>query len=243
MKNSYVQQNKALLFASLISLAVHMSIILILNKALTGKSTIATKTTIKIELVEIQTKQQPLLTVLKSNDQRSINTKISKTIRELRPLFNQQATSLKPRGELTEKKKSAEPDQSVDTASQISIDFAASASSRINHSGGENVRETTSRALSKERISIIQKEKPRCRPQCRKPRIPTRAEKRGEEGYAIFRLYVGKSGQVFKTELLESSGHSGWNNSARKTAMSQHFYPMVQHNAIEIMYEMKTKER
>ena len=243
MKNSYGQQKKALLLASLISLAVHMSIIVIVNKALTGKSTIATRTTIEIELVEIQTKQQPILTVLKSNDQRSINTKITKTIRELSPLFNQQGTSLQPRGELTEKKKSAEPDPSVDTASQISINLEASASSTINHSGGKNIRETTSPALSKERISIIPKEKPRCLPECRKPKIPTRAEKRGEEGYAIFRLYVGKSGQVFKTELLESSGHSGWNNSARKTAMSQNFYPMVQHNAIEIMYEMKTKER
>ena len=241
MKNSYGQQNKVLLFAFLISVAVHMSIILILNKAPIGKSTIATKTTIEIELVEIQTKQHPILTVLKSNNQRSITTKIPKTIRELRLLFNQQATSQKPKGELTEKKESAKPDPSVDTASQISKNLAASASSRTNHSGGEKVRKTTSPSLSKENISIIQKEKPRCRPQCRKPQIPSRAEKRGEEGYAIFRLYVGKSGQVFKTELLESSGHSGWNNSARKTAMSQNFYPMVQHSTIEIMYEMKTK--
>ena len=226
MRNSSAQQNKVLLLACLISLAVHVSIILIVSRTFTGETTIPTKKIIEIELVETRTKQQPILAVLKPNNQRIINTKKPKPIRQLKPLLNQQATSQKP--------KSGSPKRE---------NLAAAVASKTNHSGGEIINQTTSPTSSKEKISIIQKEKPRCRPQCRKPQIPRRAEKRGEEGYAIFRLYVDQSGQVFKTELLESSGHSGWNNSARKTAMSQNFHPMVQGNTIEIMYEMKTKKK
>ena len=226
MRNSSAQQNKVLLLACFLSLAVHMSIIIIVSKTLSGKTTIPTKKIIEIELVEIRTKQQPILAVLKPNNQRTINTKKPPPMRQLKPLLNQQATSQKPKGGSIKKENSA-----------------AAAASRTNQSGDKSVNKTTSPTSSKEKISIIQKEKPRCRPQCRKPLIPRRAEKRGEEGYAIFRLYVDQSGQVFKTELLESSGHSGWNNSARKTAMSQNFHPMVQRNTIEIMYEMKTQKK
>jgi TonB family protein len=90
--------------------------------------------------------------------------------------------------------------------------------------------------------SIIQKETPRCR-QCREPRIPRRAEQRGEEGYATFRLYISASGKVIETQLLKSSGHSGFINSARKAAMTSTFHPMTQKNTKDIMYVMKMNNK
>ena len=99
---------------------------------------------------------------------------------------------------------------------------------------------TTTEQPAKESAPVIRNESPVC-VYCPKPSIPRRAEQRGEEGYAIYRLYVSASGRVVRAQLLGNSGHSGWNNAARQTAMSSSFRPMTQQSTIDIYYEMLSK--
>ena len=122
--------------------------------------------------------------------------------------------------------------------SEISEKPAVAASSNVKSS--KSLSSNTGKQSSQARSSNIPKETPRCR-QCREPRIPRRAERRGEEGHATFRLTISSSGLVVKTQLLSSSGHSYFINSSRKAAMSSTFYPMSQQNTKDIMYIMEIK--
>ena len=240
MGNNDNPQKNVLLLAFLISLAMHTSIILMLSRANEGERNSPNRKTIKIELIEIKTKQQLIIPKLKPKNQPVISKKIPKPIRKVQPRINKQTTSHKPKGEPAERKRSPKPDLSIDLGAQTSKKSVVAATAAGNTSRNESVSKRTSPASSKESNSIIQKQTPRCR-QCREPRVPRRAEKRGEEGYVSLRLYVSTSGKVFKTQLLKSSGHSGWNNAAQKAAMSSTFYPMALQNTIDIMYELKMK--
>ena len=240
MGNNSNQQKKALLLASLISLTVHTSIILILSTTNKEERISLTPKTIEIELVEIKTKQNPKVPTLKSKNQPPKNKKTSQPIPKLKPRVDRQIASQNPKGEPAKRKRSPKPEPSVDTGSKAAKTPAVPTADTSNTRGSESVSKSTSPTSSKESTSIIQKETPRCR-QCHEPRVPRRAEKRGEEGYASLRLYVSASGKVVKTQLLKSSGHSGWNNAARKAAMSSTFYPMALQNTIDIMYELKMK--
>ena len=99
---------------------------------------------------------------------------------------------------------------------------------------------TTTEQPAKESAPVIRNERPVC-VYCPEPRIPRRAEQRGEEGYAIYRLYVSASGRVVRAQLLGNSGHSGWNNAARQAAMRSSFKPMTQQNTFDINYEMRSR--
>ena len=244
MTNSYQQQQKALLVATLISLAIHGVIISALSGTGKGEKITLRKNTIKINLVEIKTKQEPIVAKPKPKEQLPKNQKKPQAIRQLKPRVERQTASQKPKGEPAKRKPSPQPKPIIDTGSQTSKEPAVAAidkdTNASNASGSESINKSANPISSKESTSIIQKETPRCR-QCREPRIPRRAEKRGEEGYASFRLYVNASGKVVKTQLLQSSGHASFINSAQKAAMSSTFYPMAQQNTIDIMYELKIK--
>ena len=242
MGNNSNQQKKVLLLACLISLAVHTSIILILKATNKEEKISLTPKNIKIVLVEIKPKQQPKVPTLKPKTQPTKNRKTPQPIPQLKPRVDQQTASQKPKGEPTKRKPSPQPKPIIDTGSQPSKEPSVAAIDKSNASGSESGNKSTSPTLSKESTSILPKETPRCR-QCREPRIPRRAEKRGEEGYAVFRLYVSASGKVVKVELLKSSGHSGWNNAARKAAMSSTFYPMALKNTKDVTYIMKSRRK
>ena len=240
MTNSYQQQKKALLVATLISLAIHGVIISALSGAGKGEKITLRKNTIKINLVEIKTKQESIVPKPMPKEQLS-NQKKPQAIRQLKYRVNKQNESQKTKGEPAKRKRSPKPEPSVDTGLEAAKAPAVPTADTNNTRGSESVSKSTNPTSSKESTSIIQKETPRCRPECQEPRIPRRLEKRGVEGYAVFRLYISASGKVLKTELLKSSGHSGWNNAARKTAQSQTFYPMALQNTLDFMYEMKSK--
>ena len=108
-----------------------------------------------------------------------------------------------------------------------------------NEKSSESLSSNTGQQSSQASTSIIPKETPRCR-QCLKPdeKKLKRLQKRGIEAYAILKLYISASGKVFKTEILKSSGHTSFINSARKAAMSSTFYPMAQQNTRNILYDM-----
>ena len=240
MANNSNQQKKVLLLASLISLAVHTSIVLILSAANQGERISLTPKNIKIELVEIKPKQQRKVLTLKPKTQPLKNRKTPQPTPQPKPRVNKQTKSQKPKAEPAKRKRSPKPEPSVDTGLEAAKAPAVPTADTNNTRGSESVSKRTNPTSSKESTSIIQKETPRCR-QCREPRIPRRAEKRGEEGYASFRLYVNTSGKVVKTQLLQSSGHASFINSAQKAAMSSTFYPMAQQNTVDIMYELKIK--
>ena len=240
MTNSDQQQKKALLIAILISVAMHGVIISALSGAGKGEKITLRENTIKINLIEIKTKQKRIVPKPEPKERLAKNQKKPQAIRQLKPRDERQTASQKPEGDTAKTNQSPKPDPRIDNGSQqAKIPTVPTADTR-NTRGSESVSKSTSPKSSKESTSIIQKETPRCRGECRKPRIPRRAEKRGEVGYAVFRLYISASGVVVKAELLESSGHTGWNNSARKTALSQSFYPMAQKNTRDFFYEMKT---
>jgi len=240
MDNNFNHHKKALLLASLISLAIHTSIFLILSATNKGERISLTPKNIKIELVEIKTKQQPKVPALKPNNQPPKNKKTPQSIPQLKPRVNQQNDSQKPKGEPAKRKRSPKTEPSVDTGSQTAKTPAVPTANTSNIRGSESVSKTTSSTSSKESTSISPIETPRCR-QCLEPDKPRRLLKRGIESYAIFKLYISASGKVVKTQLLKSSGHSSWNNAARKAAMSSTFYPMALRNTIDIMYELEMK--
>ena len=239
MNNSYQQQKKALLIATLISLAMHGVIISALSGAGKGEKITLRENTIKINLVEIKTKQKEIVPKPKPKEQLPKNQKKPQAIRQLKPRVERQTSSQKPEGDTAKTNQSPKPDPRIDNGSQqAKIPTVADES---NSNDDESVSErTTPQSSTEQSSSFIPKETPRCR-QCREPRIPRRAEKRGEEGYASFRLYVNTSGKVVKTQLLQSSGHASFINSAQKAAMSSTFYPMAQQNTVDIMYELKIK--
>ena len=219
---------------------MHTSIILILSGANTGEKVNPSQKIIKINLVEIKSKQQSIVPKIKPKEQPQKNKNTPQPIPQLKPRVNKQTESHKPKGEPAKGERSPKINPSIDTGSQTSKETAVAATSNTNTSGSASISKSSSSKSSKESTSVIQKQTPRCR-QCREPQVPRRAEKRGEEGYASLRLYVSASGKVVKTQLLKSSGHSGWNNAAQKAAMSSTFYPMALQNTIDIMYELKMK--
>ena len=219
---------------------MHTSIILILSGANTGEKVNPSQKIIKINLVEIKSKQQSIVPKIKPKEQPQKNKNTPQPIPQLKPRVNKQTESHKPKGEPAKGERSPKINPSIDTGSQTSKETAVAATSNTNTSGSASISKSSSSKSSKESTSVIQKQTPRCR-QCREPQVPRRAEIRGEEGYASLRLYVSASGKVVKTQLLKSSGHSGWNNAAQKAAMSSTFYPMALQNTIDIMYELKMK--
>ena len=240
MGNNSNPHKKVLLLTSLISLTIHTSIILFLSGANTGEKVNPSQKIIKINLVEIKSKQQSIVPKIKPKEQPQKNKNTPQPIPQLKPRVNKQTESHKPKGEPAKREQSPKINPIIDTGSQTSKETAVAATSNTNTSGSASVSKSSSSKSSKESTSIIQKQTPRCR-QCREPQVPRRAEKRGEEGYASLRIYVSASGKVVKTQLLKSSGHSGWNNAAQKAAMSSTFYPMALQNTIDIMYELKMK--
>jgi TonB family protein len=244
MLNSNQQQKNVLLLASLISLAIHGAIILVLSGANKGDKIdlVKKKAPIEIELVEIKINKQAILSKRKpkQTDRVPIQKKSSQPIREPKSLIDLQTKSQKPKREQTNRQRSPFPIPAIKTGSKPSNKPAITATR--NPTENMTLRQSTSPTSSKQSTAIIQKETPRCR-QCREPRIPRRAEQRGEEGYATFRLYISASGKVAKTRLLKSSGHAGFINSARKAAMYSTFHPMAQKNTKDIMYVMKTNNK
>ena len=238
MSNSYQQQKKAVLLASLASIAIHTTIILILIGSNQGdKVNLAKKKVpIEIKLVETKVTRKTTAAKLKPKAKQSISKKLPKPITQPKPSrVAKQAVAEKQKGEPTGRKPKTKPVQSINLGAKISEKPAVTATSKEKSSG--SLSSNTGQQSSQASSSIIPKETPRCR-QCREPRIPRRAEKRGEEGYATFRLTISSSGKVIKTQLLASSGHASFINSARKAAMSSTFYPMAQQNTRNILYDM-----
>ena len=243
MDNNINQQKKVPVLASLISIAIHTAIILVLSRVDQGGKINNTKNKIavNIQLVETRVTRKITAEKLKPKAKQSTHRKLPKPITQSNPSrVAKQTVAAQQKGDPTGSKPKTKPFQSNNMGSEISEKPAVAASSNVKSS--ESLSSNTGNQSSQARTSIIPKETPRCR-QCREPRIPRRAERRGEDGYATLRLTISSSGFVVKTQLLASSGHSDFINSARKAAMSSTFYPMAQQNTKDIMYIMEIKKK
>ena len=243
MDNNSNQRKKVTAVAFLISIAIHIAIILASSRAnQVGKINITqNRIPVKIQLVETRVARKITAEKLKPKAKQSTYGILPKPITKSNPSrATKQPVSEQQKGDPTGSKPKTKPFQGNNMGSEVSEKAAVAANNNVRSS--KSLSNNTGKHSSQARSSLIPKEKPRCR-QCREPRIPRRAERRGEEGYATFRLTINSSGLVIKTQLLTSSGHADFINSARKAAMSSTFYPMAQQNTKDIMYIMEMKKK
>ena len=243
MDNNSTQQKKVPALALLISIAIHIAIILVSSRANQGGKIDITKNRIPAEIYLVETRLARKINAekLKPKAKQSTYSILTKPITQSnRSRVTKQTVAEQQKGDSTGSKPKTKPFQSINMGSEVSEKAADAANNNVKSS--RSLSSNTGKQSSQARSSIIPKEMPRCR-QCREPRIPRRAERRGEEGYATFRLTISSSGLVVKTQLLTSSGHSDFINSARKAAMSSTFYPMAQQNTKDIMYIMEMKNK
>ena len=242
MENNSNKQKKVTSLSLLISVAIHIVVILVSSRANQGGKINITKNRIPVEiqLVETRVARKSTAEKLKPKAKQSTYGILPKPTTQSTPIHvTKQTVVEQQKADTTGSKPKTKPFQSINMESKVS-ERAVAAS--INVRSSKSLRSNTGKQSSQARRSIIPKETPRCR-QCREPRIPRRAERRGEEGYATFRLTISSSGLVVKTQLLRSSGHADFINSAKKAAMSSTFYPMTQQNTKDIMYIMKMKKK
>ena len=243
MDNNSNQRKKVTAVTFLISIAIHIAIILASSRAnQVGEINVTqNRTPVKIQLVETKVARNITAEKLKPKTKQSTYGILPKPITQSNPSrVTKQPVAEQQKGDPTGSKPKTKPFQSNNLGSEVSEKAAVTANNNVRSS--KSLSNNTGKHSSQARSSIIPKEKPRCR-QCREPRIPRRAERRGEEGYATFRLTISSAGLVVKTQLLTSSGHSDFINSARKAAMSSTFYPMAQQNTKDIMYIMEMKKK
>ena len=226
--------------ACLMSLTLHAISILIMFKSSNGNTVIPAKKNVEVTLVNIKTEQKQISLKTNRIDHPVIKSDTPKAAHKPSPKPNIEHPST-PKNRATKVFEKNMLDK-IKTFTNTSQDLNKRSSAISPNNNNENKAQGKLKAEKKsyKKLSIIPKEIPRCLQQCKKPKIPRQAERRGEEGYAVFRLYIQASGKVVKAELLKSSGHTGWNRSARKTALSQIFYPMTKQNTLDVLYEMKT---
>ncbi len=76
---------------------------------------------------------------------------------------------------------------------------------------------------------------------CVRPIYPPIALRRGAEGTPIVKIWINKSGKVFKAELINISGNESIDNAAKKAALNSRFYPLEDEVSINIEYNLKIR--
>ena len=222
------------------SLAIHFCIILILLGVNKGEKVDSVNNAIKIQLVVKQKKDLLKSPALSQVSQASTKPKIPIIQRRLEPLTNKKTTLQKIETEMAKADELLKSGPGIDLGLQQLRVSPAVPPNNTSHSS--SLSQGSGQEPSKGGALVMPQEMPRCR-QCREPRIPRLAEKRGDEGYATYRLYINPSGNVVKAQLLDSSGHEGWSKAAQRAAITSTFEPMAKKNTIDIMYEMRTNKR
>lgn len=74
---------------------------------------------------------------------------------------------------------------------------------------------------------------------CISPKYPRKALKKGLEGKLTIKVWILKSGDVEKTEIINSSGIASIDNAALKAAQKSKFYPIKYDSFFYIQYNMK----
>ena len=76
---------------------------------------------------------------------------------------------------------------------------------------------------------------------CISPKYPREALKKGLEGKPTVKVWILKSGDVEKAEIIISSGISSIDNAALEAAKKSKFYPLSSDSFLNIEYDLKLK--
>ena len=76
---------------------------------------------------------------------------------------------------------------------------------------------------------------------CISPKYPRKALKKGLEGKPTVKVWILKSGNVEKVELIISSGINSIDNAALEAALKSKFYPIEFNSNIKIEYDLKLR--
>ena len=74
---------------------------------------------------------------------------------------------------------------------------------------------------------------------CISPKYPRKALKKGLEGKPKVKVWILKSGNVEKAEIIISSGVISIDNAALEAAKKSKFYPIPFNSFINIEYDLK----
>tara|TARA_Y100000589_G_scaffold330552_1_gene380563 strand:- start:149 stop:835 length:687 start_codon:yes stop_codon:yes gene_type:complete len=76
---------------------------------------------------------------------------------------------------------------------------------------------------------------------CVRPTYPPIALKRGAEGTPKVKVWINKTGKVYKAKLISFSGNESIDRAAKKAAINSIFYPLEEETSINIEYDLKIK--
>ncbi len=76
---------------------------------------------------------------------------------------------------------------------------------------------------------------------CISPKYPRKALKKGLEGKPTVKVWILKSGDVEKAEIIISSGVSSIDNAALEAAKKSRFYPLPFNSFLNIQYDLKLR--
>ena len=76
---------------------------------------------------------------------------------------------------------------------------------------------------------------------CVRPKYPPIALRRGAEGTPKVKVWINKSGKVYKAKLISVSGIKSIDRAAKNAAINSTFYPLKDETSINIEYDLKIR--
>ena len=76
---------------------------------------------------------------------------------------------------------------------------------------------------------------------CKSPKYPTKALRRGAEGSPLVKVWINPKGHVIKSIILRSSGVVSIDKAAFQAASESKFYPIEFESTLNIEYDLKIK--
>ena len=76
---------------------------------------------------------------------------------------------------------------------------------------------------------------------CKSPKYPTKALRRGAEGSLLVKAWINSKGHVVKSIIIKSSGIESIDKSAIKAASESRFYPIESESTLNIEYDLRIR--
>tara|TARA_Y100001968_G_scaffold332469_1_gene390743 strand:- start:313 stop:1041 length:729 start_codon:yes stop_codon:yes gene_type:complete len=76
---------------------------------------------------------------------------------------------------------------------------------------------------------------------CKTPKYPPKALRRGVEGSPLIKVWINKKGDVIKSIVIKTSANKSIDNAAIKAASESKFYPIQEESTLNIEYNLKIR--
>tara|TARA_Y100001968_G_scaffold277201_1_gene271911 strand:- start:422 stop:742 length:321 start_codon:yes stop_codon:yes gene_type:complete len=76
---------------------------------------------------------------------------------------------------------------------------------------------------------------------CKSPKYPPKALRRGAEGSTLVKLWINTKGNVIKSAIIRSSGVESIDKAAFQAASKSKFYPIESDSTFNIEYDLTIK--